>query len=402
MNSLTDKRVCQVDSIYLDFRKAFDRVPHLELLSKLKRSGISGRLLSWFRCYLSNRKQLVSINGSHSSVLPVSSGVPQGSILGPLLFLVYINDLPNTITPFKVFLFADDTKCCHPVSSILNCYQLQNCLDKLSDWSERWNLHFNESKCVTMNFQKPTKSATISYDYRVGSNVIPVSECHSDLGVLLQSNLNWASQYNLMCSKAYKVLNMVRRSFSSSNSVVTRRSLYIALVRSQMSYCSQLWRPLLIKDIKKLESVQRRATKFIIGSEISGLNYRERLIHLNLLPLMCYYELLDITFLVNSLKNKTERFNVLQFVQIQDLNTRSSDRVTLKHIRCESNLQEHFYFNRVARLWNKMPAIDLSLSVNTIRTKLYKVMWSSFINNFSGDNACSFHFKCPCSRCHIR
>ena len=402
MNSLTDKSVCQADSIYLDFRKAFDRVPHLELLSKLKSIGISGRLLSWFCCYLSNRKQLVSINGSHSSVLPVSSGVPQGSILGPLLFLVYINDLPDAITSCKVFLFADDTKCCHSISSVSNCEQLQNCLDKLSDWSERWNLHFNESKCVIMNFQKPTKTITISYDYRVGSNAISVSDCHRDLGVLLQSNLNWSNHYNLMCSKAYRVLNLIRRSFSSSNSVVTRRSLYISLVRSQMSYCSQLWRPFLIKDIKKLESVQRRATKFIIGSEQKGLNYKERLIHLNLLPLMCYYELSDIMFLVNSLKNRTIRFDVLRFVKIQDLNTRSSDRITLKHVRCESNWQQHFYFNRITHLWNKMPAVDLSLSVKTIRTKIYKVMWLNFINNFSGDNVCSFHFVCPCSRCHIK
>ena len=138
-------------TLFTLFRKAFDRVPHLELLSKLKSIGISGRLLSWFCCYLSNRKQLISINGSHSSVLPVSSGVPQGSILGPLLFLVYINDLPDAITSCKVFLFADDTKCYHPISSASNCEQLQNCLDKLSDWSERWNMHFNESKCVVMN-----------------------------------------------------------------------------------------------------------------------------------------------------------------------------------------------------------------------------------------------------------
>ena len=283
---LTDKSVCQADSIYLYFRKEFDRVPHLELLSKLESIGICGRLLSWFCCYLSNRKQLVSINGSHSSVLPVSSGVPQGSILGLLLFLVYINDLPDTITSCKVFLFADDTKCCQPISAVSYCEQLQNCLHKLSGWSKRWNLHFNESKCVIMNFQKPTKSITISNDYTVGRNAISVSDCHRDLGVLLQSNLNRSNQYNLMCSKAYKVLNLVRRSFSSSNSVVTRRSLYISLVRSQKSYCSQFWRPLLIKDIKKLESVQRRATK-TIGSEQKGINYKERLIHLNLLPLIC-------------------------------------------------------------------------------------------------------------------
>ncbi len=195
---------------------------------------------------------------------------------------------------------------------------------------------------------------------------------------------------------------MVRRSFSSSNSVFTRRSLYISLVRSQMSYCSQLWRPLLIKDIKKLESVQRRATKYILGREHSGLNYKERLIRLNLLPLMCYYELSDIMFLVNSLKNQTDRFNVLRYVKLQDLNTRSSDRITLKHVRCVSNLQQHFYFNRITHLWNKMPPIDISLSLKTIKTKLCKVMWLNFSNNFSGDNVCSFHFICPCFRCHIK
>ena len=133
INSLTCNE--QIDTVYLDFRKAFDKVPHTELLHKLKSIGISGSLLKWFKTYLSNRQQLVSINGSQSSVVPVSSGVPQGSILGPLLFLVYINDLPQCVPNGKVYLFADDTKCSHSISSTSDCDQLQANLTSLSDWS---------------------------------------------------------------------------------------------------------------------------------------------------------------------------------------------------------------------------------------------------------------------------
>ena len=264
-------------------------MPHSELLSKLNSIGISGRLLSWFRCYLSDRNQLVSINGSHSSVLPVSSGVPQGSILGPLLFLVYINDLPDAISSCSVFLFADDTKCCRPIKSITNCEQLQDCLDKLTSWCDAWNLHFNGSKCVLVSFQKPMKSNIINFEYKVGSSTISVRNSHRDLGVLFQNNLSWSNHYNLICSRAYKVLYLLQRSFSMSNSIFTRRKLYISLIRSQMSYCSQVWRPSQIKDIRMLEGVQCRATTFIVGRNHSDLNYRARLIKLNLLPLTYMY-----------------------------------------------------------------------------------------------------------------
>ena len=122
---------CQMDSIYLDFRKVFDKVPHFELLSKLSDIGISGKLLMWFHNYLTSRKQLVSINGAHSSVLPVSSGVPQGSILGPFLFLIYINELPDVINSCNVFMFADDTKCFQPIKALSDCSRLQKCVDNL-------------------------------------------------------------------------------------------------------------------------------------------------------------------------------------------------------------------------------------------------------------------------------
>ena len=129
--SFTNKH--QFDTIYLDFRKAFDKVPHPEFLHKLRNIGISGTLLKWFSNYLMNRKQLVSINGNHSTILPVSSGVPQGSILGPLLFLVYINDLPQYVDNCKIFLFADDMKCCHQIQSFSDISDLQASINRLSD-----------------------------------------------------------------------------------------------------------------------------------------------------------------------------------------------------------------------------------------------------------------------------
>ncbi len=191
--------------------------------------------------------------------------------------------------------------------------------------------------------------------------------------LLLQSNLSWTKHYSLICSKAYKTLGLLRRSFSSSNSLATRIQLYVSLVRSQMSYCSLLWRPALIKDIKRLESVQRRSTKFVIGHEYAGLNYKERLNHLKLLPLVHHFELADIMFLVSSLKHPTERFNVLQFVKLQDINTRSSDRLTLKHVTCESNFQQHFYFNRIIHLWNRLPPICKNYQKKDLRSPVVEL-----------------------------
>ena len=329
VDSFTNKH--QLDTIYMDFRKAFDKVPHPELLHKLRNIGISGTLLKWFSNYLMNRKQLVSINGNHSTILPVSSGVPQGSILGPLLFLVYINDLPQYADNCKVFLFADDTKCCHQIQSFSDISDLQASINRLSDWSMKWRLHFNDSKCVVMIFHS-SSSSIFDYDYKIGSNFITSKDTHRDLGIMLQTNLNWSNHYDHICCKAYRVLSLLRRSFSSTNSISTKKKLYISLVRSQLTYCSQMWKPALIKDIKKLEKLQRRATKFILGYHLSGLDYKDRLIQLKLLPLMYFFELADIMFLVNSLKNPSDRFNILEYVQMQDLNTRSSDKPSLKHI----------------------------------------------------------------------
>ena len=147
-----------VDMIFLDFKKAFDSVSHNELLVKLWHFGITGDLWYWFRGYLTNRKQYVYINNCHSSLLPVISGVPQGSILGPLLFLVFINDLPDCVLNSTISLFADDAKCSLPISKQSDCFLLQNDLDVLAVWSKHWNLFFNESKCSLVRFGLQTSS----------------------------------------------------------------------------------------------------------------------------------------------------------------------------------------------------------------------------------------------------
>ncbi len=258
---------------------------------------------------------------------------------------------------------------------------------------------FNETKCVLMHFAKRNKPIQ-STSYHIGSTPLTTSNSHKDLGILLQNNLNWSSHLNLVCSKAYKTLYLLKRCFSTSIPCATKKRLYISLIRSQLSFCSQLWRPMLIRDIKKMESVQRRATKFIIGSS-STSDYKSRLVHLHLLPLMYYYELADIMFMVNSLKNRSpsNHFDILSFVDIQASNTRSSDKISLKHTLSSTKFDQQFYFNRVPRLWNKLPSIDLSPSSNTIKLNLHKYLWSHFLENFDPNITCSFHFSCPCGNC---
>ena len=142
----------QTNAIYLDFAKAFDSVPHNELLLKLRSVGVTGDLLYWFRSYLTGRQQCVGLGWCRSRLLPAVSGVPQGNILGPLMFLVYINDLASTPLRSHLFLFADDAKCLQHIEDLSDCENLQQDLDSLCDWSHEWKLRFKESKCTLLRF----------------------------------------------------------------------------------------------------------------------------------------------------------------------------------------------------------------------------------------------------------
>ena len=386
------------DVIYLDFKKAFDTVPHSELLFKLWQIGITGPLWSWFQNYLSNRLYYVEIDNVTSTLLLVISGIPQGSILGPLLFIIYINDLPEAITSSSTYLFADDTKLIHSVSTFYD-QSLQSDLDSLSAWCHQWKLSLNPSKCSYIRFSLSHKETTVP-NYSINSNEIQLVSTQRDLGISISSDLSWTNHINQICAKAYRTLQFIRRSIhSQSPSQDLKRCLYITLVRSKLTYCSQLWRPHLIKDIVMLETVQRRSTKFLLDN--SSSNYKQRLSSLDLLPLMYWLEIQDILLLIKNLQNPGDNFNIYDHISFASSNTRSATTNKLKYNYRQTTATRHYYFNRVVRLWNSLPPFNLSQPYVSIKRQIYTYFRNHFIVNFDPDNPCSFHYLCPCSSCHF-
>ena len=282
-----------------------------ELLTKVWCIGIRDKIWCWLQAYLSRRLQC--INGKKSNLLPVISGVPQGSILGPLLFLIFIDDLPDCASSSAMLLYADDAKCYRPFANPSDFQLLQDDLCRLFDWSLEWKLKFNILKCVLLSFTSGNTPALSSGSlYHIDNQDICKTVCHRDLGILISGDLSWSPHYDLICSRAYRMLGLLRRVFNNAICILAKKNLYTSLVRSQLSYCSIIWRPQLIKNVKFLENVQRRATKYIL-SDFSS-DYRSRLISWNMLPLMMQFELNDSIFYIKYIKYPSGSFNILDYV----------------------------------------------------------------------------------------
>ena len=243
---------------------------HSILLNKLWSIGITGTLWSWFIEYLSNRYQRVIINNSLSDSLPVISGVPQGSILGPLLFLVYINDMSSYINHSQFLKFADDTKCFLHINTLSDHIAPQENFTAVFTWSQDFHMDFNFKKFIHLSFK--SKLDTI---YTISDTCIPCSDSHKDLGITLSVDLSWNKHYKTITARLYKVLGLIRRTFSSCHSTTTMTRLYVSLVHPQLFYCTQIWHLHLMKDILNIERVQCRATKHILNDYTSS--YKTRL-----------------------------------------------------------------------------------------------------------------------------
>lgn len=250
----------QVDVIYLDLTKAFDRIDHCLLLSKLDCIGLAPPLLRLLENYLQNRKQYVEIGGERSHDILVTSGVPQGSVLGPLLFNIFINDLFDNLS-VRCLLYADDIKIYAKIQSYEDCLELQRALESVSHWCDQNGLSLSLSKCCCLSFT--LKSSPLLFDYGIDGVSITRSDNVRDLGVTFDTKLSFTLHYESIIASAYKSMGFIMRNCREFHNVDTLKLLFSTFVRSRLEYASIVWCPGYTTHVTALEKVQRRYLKYL-------------------------------------------------------------------------------------------------------------------------------------------
>ena len=333
-----------VDGVYLDLKKAFDKVPHRRLLWKIKNYGrIGGSLWEWVRDYLSEREMRTVIKNECSSWMKVTSGVPQGSVLGPIMFVVYVNDLADGIDS-HINLFADDAKLMRQVQDENDCIILQRDIEKLRDWCGTWQMEFNVKKCKVMEFGKSKRR--VHYDYKMGSEILKKSKEEEDLGVTFTESLTPDKHINKITGEVMNLLRRIKMSFTYMD-VEMMRILISSLIRPRLEYAAVVWSPHTKKNIRKLERVQRAATKMV--PELSELTYEERLKQMELPTLERRRErgdLISIYRMINGLEEVDENFLILD-----ERNTRGHGR-KLRKESCRRDKKKYSFPHRVVDVWN--------------------------------------------------
>jgi hypothetical protein len=353
-----------VDLFYFDFSKAFDTVPHYRLLSKLESFGIKGEILEVIRDFLSDRTISVQVQGRHSFIRKVLSGVPQGSVLGPLLFVLFINDLPDSVKS-KVKLFADDLKL---IGNAADNRTIREDICELEIWESMWLLRFNPSKCKVMHldFNKNPEVEYILDDVKLDT-----LDLEKDLGVVTNRSCLWNDHIKASISKANKMICWIVRNLIIREKVVML-NVYKSLIRPHLEYCVQLWNPNAAHGswqvILQLEAVQRRFTRLI--DDIGTLPYSERLESLKLTTLAerrIRGDLIETFKIVSGLVNYGENMfklsrsgsNIVSNMKFNGSNTK---------VR---NLRKGFLPERVLPFWNALPVyVKNSYSVNNFKINL--------------------------------
>ena len=376
VTAILDSGDC-VDILYLDFAKAFDKVQHKRLLSKLEALNIKGEILAWIKAWLSNRKHRVVLNGKQSDWCAVPCSVPQGSVLGPILFIIYINDIDGCIEDIIALLlkFADDTKVIKRISTVADNLALQDVINNLMAWAKKWQMSFNVGKCKILHLGNNNPQ----FVYNMEGVTLNVTSNQKDLGVFVNQSAKPSLQVSKAAQKANQVLGRLLRSFKCREKT-TMVQLYKTFVRPHLEYAIQAWCPYTIKDIDTLEKVQKRFVRQI--TSLSG-TYEEKLLKIGLTSLRDRRTRGDCIETFKMLRGftKVDKSTWLTFLsrEVGPQTRLSSDPLSLETKPARLDLRKHFFSVRIPTIWNALPlTICQSTSVNQ-----FKALYDKFQKNQS-------------------
>ena len=340
----------QTDAILLDFSKAFDKVHHGSLLNKLEFYGIRNNTYLWIKSFLSERTQKVLVDGTESPLRSVKSGVPQGTVLGPLLFLTYINDMPNGLSEgTKLRLFADDSLLYREIRTERDSKILQEDLNKLQEWERNWQMEFHPQKCQVLRITNKTKPITA--DYFIHECKLGTEDHAKYLGITLDGKMTWTTHINNTCTKANKALGFIKRHLSSCPPKV-KQQCYESYVRPIVEYSGTVWDPHQIGDIKKIEKIQRSAARFVTNQYDYNTPSSKILKELDWVPLEERRARSKVTLI------KRAELDLVK-IPTEDLKLKKNNTRRAAHSyelpRSRTNSHLHSFFPSSIRLWNNLP-----------------------------------------------
>ena len=342
-----------VQAIFFDLQKAFDSVPHGPLIDKLISLNVPTVLVSWISSYLYNRKQQVGVCGVNSDPVNVTSGVPQGSVLGPLLFLIYIDGLTSIpLNGGSLVIFADDLLLHKVIYCADDFLALQEDVDSLANWITVHHLTLNVRKCKSLLISR--KHSHLSGEsVTVFGQVLEKVESYKYLGVLINSTLTWSDHISRVCSKARQQLGLLYRQFYGDSNTSTLKALYVTQVRPHLEYAIPVWDPHLSKDIEALESVQRFASK-VCTKKWCDVSYEDRLKLMNIDTLQSRRLQLKLCYLYKILNGKAYFINSPLTLFSSTYNIRSHN-LTLNVSFTWSASSFNLFFCQTVRMWNQLP-----------------------------------------------
>nr|VZI09207.1 unnamed protein product [Spirometra erinaceieuropaei] len=357
-----------VHAVYVDFKKAFDSVPHQRLLYKLNRTGLRGNLLRWIQSFLIGRSQIVHVGDRQSAEVAVESGVPQGSVLGPILFIIYVNDCVSELK-CDVAMFADDVKLWSVIRTEFDEERLQADLTRLEKWSQDWLLPFNVTKCNVLRVGR-IRSLNRRV-YHLNGKPLQEVDAQKDLGVWVTASLKPSLHCSKVAKSAMSVLYLVKRAFSTFDEDCFVK-VFRTFVRPQLEFAIQAWKPWTSKDLSILEKVQRRATKLVSGQ--GSLPYETRLSNLGLFPLSYRQLRGDLIQTFRILRGQDCCLVPTDFFELATTTNLRGHPLKLRVTGAKLDTRKFFFSNRVIEAWNALPAgVVMSTSVEAFKRNLDQI-----------------------------